>query len=832
MTTVSDVRYAFRLLRREPGYAAVAILTIALGIGATTTLFSVAYGVLLKPLPYPEARRLVRVTETRKGHEARLRGTISNGPYLAWRDSASTVVLGGYSVVASAMTVLPNQGVEPVRLKIGRLTSSMFNVLQTRPVRGRGFVPDDERVSASGPYPTPRVIILSYALWQDWYGGLDEAIGNSIRVDEASVTLVGVMPRGFGFPDPEIRAWLPMPVGPVNGIDANGRPFQSMMIFGALARLNPGYSAAQAAAEGTARARTAPDPGYTAVAMFGSEAPPDIVATSAAAAMTADVRPAITLLLAAVALLLATATANVGSLHLARATTRRRELAVRAAIGAGGGRLVRQLMVESAVVGLSGGGAGVALTLMLDRMLPSMLPADFPRVGEIAISLPVLLFAVTVSIFTSIACGLLPALSTRRIDLAGALAEEGAGAAAGAWRTRSARVRTTIMAAQIAVASLLLVGAALLGRSFVTLLRADRGYDPTNLLTARLDLPRRYDGPARVAFSEAVLTRMRGVPGVTAAATANALPFLSLGDTWGSSMPSPANPAIKQQVQANFHIVSPDYFRTLRVRLVEGRLLSDSDTLASPPVLVADQAFARTYLGEVRVGAHIPIRLGDGRPEPVLVGIVADMHQGQITEPQTPELFMSFRQLGTWLRPSTSSPIFILRTADAPISHIAELRTAVREQDPSLALDSVMTMEERVATSLAKPRLYAMLLIAFGIAALAIAGVGLFGVLSYAVAQRAREIGIRTALGAQVRDIITLVLRQAVAISVVGVGVGLAAAFALTRYLSSFLFGVSRTDLFTYAAVSAVVAAVAATACVVPARRAARIDPLIALKTD
>jgi putative ABC transport system permease protein len=829
---VSDVRYAFRLLCREPGYAAVAILTIALGIGATTTLFSVAYGVLLKPLPYPDAGRIVRVTETRNGREARLRGTISNGPYLAWRDSASTVVVGGYSVVANAMTALPKQGVEPVRLKVGRLTSSMFDVLQTHPIRGRAFVPDDERVRASGPCPTANVIILSYALWQDWFGGRDEAIGTTIRVDEASVTVVGVMPRGFAFADAEIRAWLPMPIGPVNGIDANGRPFQSMMIFGAVARLKAGFTVAQAGAEGTARARTAPDPGYSAVAMFGSGAPPDIVVTSAAAAMTADVRPAILLLFAAVVLLLATATANVGSLQLARATTRRRELAVRAAIGAAGGRLVRQLMVESAVIGLSGGGAGIALTFVLDTLLPSMLPADFPRVGDIAISLPVLLFAVTVSIVTSVACGLLPALSATRGDLANALAQEGVGAAAGAWRTSSARVRTTIMAGQIAVASVLLVGAALLGRSFVALLHADRGYDPTNVLTARLDLPRRYDGPARVTLCETVLARMREVPGVTAAATANALPFLTLGDTWGSSMPSPANPAIKQQVQANFHIVSPDYFRALRLRLVEGRLLSDSDALTSPPVLLADLAFARKYLGDVRVGAHIPIKFGDGRPEPVIVGIVADMHQGQITEPQTPELFMSFRQLGTWMKAPTGSAIFIIRTADAPVAHIAELRTAVREQDPSVALDSVMTMEERVATSLAKPRLYAMLLVALGVAALAIAGVGLFGVLSYAVAQRAREIGIRTALGAQVRDIFTLVLRQAVAMSIVGIGVGLTAAAALTRYVSSLLFGVSRTDAFTYAAVSVVVAVVAATACFVPACRAARIDPLIALKTD
>jgi len=523
-----------------------------------------------------------------------------------------------------------------------------------------------------------------------------------------------------------------------------------------------------------------------------------------------------------------TATANVGSLQLARATTRRRELAVRAAIGAGSGRLVRQLVVESGVIGVAGGAAGLALSLTLHRALPSLLPADFPRTGDIALSMPVLLFAIAVSVCTSVVCGLLPAAPATRINLVDTLAEDGAGAVAGAWRNRSARVRTVIMVGQIAVASVLLVGAALLGRSFVALLHADRGYDPANLLTARLDLPRRYDGPARVALAEAVLARLRGAPGVLSAATANALPFLSLGDTWGSSMPSPANPEIKQQVQANFHIVSPDYFSALRLRLTEGRLLSDADTLGAAPVLVIDRTFARKYLGDLRIGAHIPIKFAEGRPEAVVVGVVEDMHQGNVTEPQTPELFASYRQIPSWL--VRWSIIFIVRTADDPLGHVAALRTAVHEQDPTVAVDSIMSMDERLATSLAKPRLYAVLLTGFATAALAIAAVGLFGVLSYAVAQRSREIGVRTALGARTRDIVGLVLRQAMAIALVGVLTGLWAAAALTRYLSTFLYGVGRYDAVSFAAVGATVMVVAAAACVFPARRAADVDPLVVLR--
>jgi len=306
---VQDVRYARRLLRRQPGYAAVAILTMALGIGATTTLFSVAYGVLLKPLPWPDAERVVRVTETRKGQPGRIRGTITNGSYLAWSEQPSTIdALGGYSVVSSSMTAHAAASGEPVRVVVGRLTPSMFQVLKVSPLRGRLFVPDDARIG-DGAYPNPRVVILSYGLWQEWYGGRDDAIGGALQVDDLPVTIVGVMPRDFAFPDRDTRAWLPMPIGAVLG----DRGVRRIMIFGALARLKPGFTVEQAATEGTARARTAPDPGLAAVSMFGSAAPPEIGVTSAIEAMTADVKPAITLLLVAVGLLLATATANVGA---------------------------------------------------------------------------------------------------------------------------------------------------------------------------------------------------------------------------------------------------------------------------------------------------------------------------------------------------------------------------------------------------------------------------------------------------------------------------------------------------------------------------------------
>lgn len=825
---MNDLRYACSLLRRDLGYTTLAILTMAVGIGATTTLFSVAYGVLLKPLPWADGDRLMRVTESRKGQQARLPGTISNGAYLAWRDQASTAeAIGGYGLGGSAMTAVASGG-EPARLQVVRLTASMFDVLRVRPLRGRAFTTGDEQYDG-GAYPIASVAVLSYGLWQEWFGGRDDAIGRVVRVDDQPVTVIGVMPRDFAFPDRETRAWLPMPVGGVLG--ANG--VRRIQIFGAMARLKPGVTPQQAAAEATARARTAPDPGFAAVAMFGSDAPSDVSVTPAIDAMTADVRPAIIVLLAAVGLLLATATANVGGLQLARATTRRRELAVRAALGASRGQLVRQLVTESAVIGSAGAVAGVTFAAVMQRLLPALLPADFPRAADIALNLPVVLFAAVLAIVASVACGLIPATQTGRLDLTYALAQESAASVAGGGRTPSARLRASVMAAQVALACVLLVGAALLTRSFVALMHADRGYDAANVLTARLDLPpQNSDGPRHVALADAVIARMREQPGVAAAAAADALPFLSLGSALGTEMPSPVNPAIKQQVRANLRMVNPEYFAALRLRLVQGRLLSDADRASTKRVVVVSRSFARQYLGPEPLGKVVPLRSGriGGGADAEVVGIVEDVRQSSVTEPAAADLFIAYRQFPDWW--TRGSIIFAVRTTDDPFAHIQALRTAVREQDPTVALDSIMTMEERVATSLATPRLYAVLLVAFAVAALTIAAVGLFGLLSYIVAQRSREIGIRTALGAQVPDILALVLRQGAAISISGIAVGLWAAYVLTRYLASFIYGVDRADVASYLTVAFAVGLVATIASIVPAWRAARIDPVIALRAE
>ena len=820
---VQDVRYAARLLRRQPGYAAVAVLTMALGIGATTTLFSVAYGVLARPLPWPEADRLVRVSESRKGGTPRIRGTITNGTFLAWSDEPSIIEgIGGYMTNSATVAI---GAAEPVRVQVGRVTPTLFPLLRARPWRGRLFVADDIIAASRGVPAAPTAVLLSYGAWERWFGGRDDAVGRALQIDGRTVTVIGVMAREFAFPDREAQLWTPMGVVSVNGEQGALR----MSIFSALARLKPGATTAQASAEGTSRARSAPDPGMTVMALFGSTASPDITATPAVEAMTADVRPAILVLLAAVALLLITATANVASLQLARATSRKREMALRAAIGAGTGRLTRQLVVESSLVGVAGGLAGLLLAAGFHRVLPSLLPADFPRLADIALDWRVLAFAIAVSMIASVACGLLPAAQARRIDLVDALAEDGAASTGGAWRSRSGRIRSLIMAGQVAVASLLLVGAVLLGRSFVALMHADRGYDPVNVLTARLDQPAAYTAPRRVAFADAIVDRLRALPGITHAAIGTALPFLSGGGNVGFEMPSPRDPGIKVPVQTFTRIVSPGYFGALRLHLVEGRTLADSDTATSRPVIVVNRSFARRYLGDAPVGARVPMSFGAGKPDCDVVGVIEDMRQGDVTDAEAAEVFASYRQMSNRL--VNASLIVVMRTAGEPGAQVPALRAAVRELDPGLAIDSVMTMEDRVMTSLARPRTYAVLLSAFGVFALLIAGVGLFGVLSYSVAQRSREIGVRSALGAQPRDIVAMVMRQGLAIAAAGLAVGLSLAYALGGYVGSFLYGVTRYDGWSFAIVAATLMAVSVVACAVPARRAAQVDPLTVLKS-
>jgi putative ABC transport system permease protein len=811
-----DVRYALRLLRRRPGAMVVTVLTMAMGIGATTVLASVAWGVLFRPLPWPDADRLVRVVETREGSTQPLPPIFTNGTYLAWRDAPATIEqLAGWS----PRTVTLTGTGDPQRIRVASVTPSLFPLLRARPAIGSVFDPGD------APGADTTAVILSHGLWQQLFGGNPAVLGRTIHFDGAPRTVVGVMPPAFAFPDRGTRAWTYMTVTPVLSPDGS-RSFIS--IFSAVARLRPGVTPEQAAAEAAARGNASPDHGMTAMAVFGSRGAVKIRVVPLLEHMTADVRPALFVFLAAVGLLLATATANVASVQLARATTRRREMAVRSALGAGSARLARQLLVENLLLGLMGGALGLVAAWWLHRALPSVLPADFPRLDELAMDPRAAGLALVLSVAVSVAFGLWPILQTRRLNMVDALADDGQ-APSGAGRTGAARARTVIMAGQVAVAAVLLIGASLLTRTFVAMLAADRGYDVTGVLVARLPLPAPSFTPQRRAeLLGRIIERLERTPGVSHAAFTTVLPLETSDAMMAFTIPPPPGSSDPGAVQARFRVISPSYFRAMGIRLLEGRALGESDTAASQPVILVNRAFARQYLGDRPLGRRLPANLVDEKPDWEVVGIVDDIHMRSLTEAPHPEIFVSYRQVVS--RGDTFQPTLVVRTAGPAAAFAPTLAETVRSEDASVALDGVATMEQRLFGSLARPYLYAVLLGSFAFFAVAIAAVGLFGVLSYTVALRSREIAVRSALGARPFDIVRLVVGQVMTVTLSGLAVGLAASAILGRSLASFLYGVAAADVTTYVWAAVVLLAVSAIAACVPARRAAKLDPLKVLK--
>jgi putative ABC transport system permease protein len=803
-----DLRYSTRLLRRQARHALLTILTMALGVGATTTLFSVAYGVLMKPLPWPHGDRIVELKEMRGGNTPRF-GAFTNAAYLAWREQPTTIE----HIAAWSQRVVTLTGAgEPERIRITAATASLFAVLGVRPLLGSFF---DQKEEASP------VIVLSEGLWRQRFGGDPAVLGRLVHLDGQAYTVVGVLADTDGYPDRQTRAVVPYSIRPTTG--------NYLAMFNVVAALGPGVTPAQAAAEGTARGRLAADTGMTTLAIFGNNGPIEVTAQPLRDALTADVRRPLIMLLVAVGLLLVTATANVASLQLARATTRSREMAIRAALGAGRARVTRQLLVENLLVGIAGCAAGLAMTWGFHRSLPSLLPADFPRVNELAIDAVVVTFALLVSSGTSIFVGLLPALRVHRVNLVEALADEGTALPGAGMRTRTTRARIFIMAAQVAIACVLLVGASLLGRSFAAMMDADRGYEPSGLLTARLSLPATvYPPERRFAVLSQILERLAVAPAVTDVAFTSESPLTPGGSTAAFKLTSDRGDVVP--VQASTRLASARVFSALRMRVVSGRGFSDTDTETSQPVAVVNSAFARRYLENSPIGAKLPMGVGyqSEGAESVIVGIVDDVRYLTANDTSLPEIYYCYRQLQGKLPVQVVT--LLLRTSGDPASLGPMLRTVVREVDSALVAEGIMTMEDRMSRTLARPRLYAILLGSFAAFALLVAAVGLFGVLSYSVSQRLRELAVRVALGARGADILRLVLRQGLVITVAGLLVGMFASAWLTRLLSTQLYGVTTYDPLTFVVVPLVLLIVGTVACFVPARRAACLDPLRVLR--
>src|SRR5829696_4444405 len=696
MNILHDLRYSLRLIRRKPGPALVAGLTMAIGIAATTILFSVTWGVLMKPLPWPEADRLIRLQETRQGATRKLPRIITNGTFLAWSQGAETIEsLAAYSPQTLTLT----EAGDPQRITAAAVSASLFPMMRAVPVRGSLFTEAEE---------TTHVVILSSAFWRRQFGGREDVVGKTIKLDGVAYTVNGILADNFEFPERETQAWLPFRVEPVSRPGVQGTRVQ---VFSAIARLKSGVSPAQAAQEATARGRGGPDPGLTAIAVFGSRGPVEITAEPVLAALTADVREALLVLLAAVCLLLATATANIAGLQLARSAMRRRELAVRAAIGASGARLARQLMLESLTIGVLGGIVGLAGAILLTRALPSVLPADFPRVAEIAIDFRVAGFAFAVALLASISFGIVPALHARRLNLVSGLVDDAGAAGGGFGRSATARTRAVIMAGQVAVACVLLVGASLLIKTFIAMLAVDRGYDASNVLTARIATPSGlFTNDRRTALVTETLAQITRSPNVIAAGITNVIPLGRAEAMMAFSLPPGPGSAEPLQVQTSFRSVSPGYFEAMGIPILEGRAFNDHDTRTSLPVLVVNRTFAKRFLGEHPVGRRLPASIYGMRDWEV-AGIAEDVRiQSSVTEPTQPELYVSYTQASTGL---ATDPTIAIRTRGNPDALIPVLRQTLAAQDRSAAADAIMTMERRVMGSLARPRLYAIVLTGF-----------------------------------------------------------------------------------------------------------------------
>jgi putative ABC transport system permease protein len=798
---LDDVRFALRMMRKSPGVTAVAVVTMALGIGATTAIFSVLNAVLLEPLPYPAAERLVAISEARVTRPG-VQSSISVPDYLDWRAQATS--FDGLAAYYS-MSVVRTDGAEPEHLAAGSVSANFFETLGVVPAAGRGFLPNEE---ALGEH---RVALLGYDYWRRAFGADPEAVGRSILLEGERFEIVGILPAGFHMPllDAEPAVWVPLGYGP----DDLQRGAHFMRAIG---RLAPGVDAVQADAD------------LDAVAARLAELYPDENAGHSASLtplreqIVGDVRTPLLVLLGAVALVLAIACANVANLLLARASTRHQEVAVRMALGAARWRVIRQLLLESLAIAIAGGAAGLLLATWSVDALVALYPQGLPRTAPIGIDLGVLAFAAAISVATGLIFGIVPALQASDVALHEALKSGGRGSTAARNRTSAAFV-----VVQVALSLVLLVGSGLLLRSLYLLSSVDPGFDPDGVLTARVSLPdSTYEDSARqVEFAYELAARLRQSPGVEAAGVGYPIPFSQSNLSLSYFRPEQPPVDAAATTSANWRPVTPGYFQALRMPLLRGRDIADSDGAEAQPVMVVNETLARRCFGdEDPIGRRLTIGYNDLTLE--IVGIVGDVRSSTLEREPAPEMFTPFAQT-----PLSSVAVFA-RTSGDPGSLAPQVRATVRALDRNLAVYDVQTMAARLSTSLDRQRFSAALLGLFAAVALVLSAVGIYGVMSYTIEKRTREIGVLMALGAQQRDVLRLVVGRGMALALAGVGAGVLGAIVLSRALSGMLYGVSETDPLAFAATTLVLAAVAFVACYIPARRAARIDPAVALRSE
>jgi putative ABC transport system permease protein len=805
----SDVRYGLRSLGKSPGLVAIALLTLGLGIGANAAIFSVVNAVLLRPLPFAEPDRLVAFW----GSAPEMGIPVVNYPdalYVYYRNRSQ--VLENITAHQGFTLTLTGAG-EPERLNAAAVTAAFFPLLGRTPQQGRSFLAQEEARDRN------YVTVLSHGLWQRRFGGDREILGRALTLNGSSYTVVGIMPPGFDFPN-RSELWIPLGTDPQ---DAN------CWCYSTLGRLRRGRTPGDAAREiarlsddywREQKGQPPTDPGST-------EAPKAIVfAVPLARTLAGEVRTPLLVVLGAVGMVLLIACANVANLLLARATSRAREIAVRCCLGASPYRIARQLLVESLILALSGAALGLTLARWAMAALRSLVVERLAHVKDVALDPAVLMFTLGITVATVLLFGLAPAFRGARGDFQDA-AREGARASRGA---RSSRLSDAFVVAQFALSLVLLVGAGLLLRSFRNLLDVDLGFQPDHVLVGRVALdPRAYGEPAHTRAYFAELTeRVRALPGVGMVGLVSTAPFSEgeLGQlfTIRGREPAPGQPNLVARVR----IVTPGYFAAVGTPVARGRVIEEGDATGGPEVAVVDETLARRFWPDGNaVGQQL--RLG-GQPNTnpwlTIVGVAASVKHGDVTEDPVRSIYLPLSQS------STSSMDVVVRTTAEPAALTAAIRREVRALDPTLPFYEVHTLDEAVARTLATRRLTNRLLLAFGVTALLLAAVGIYGVMALGVSHRVNEFGIRLALGAAPRDVLALVLGQGLRLVLLGIALGLAGALALTRVLSSLLFHVTPFDPLTFGAVALGLAAVALGACYVPARRATATDPLVALRCE
>lgn len=805
---ITDLKYAMRMLIRTPAFSIIAVLTLALGIGANSAIFSVVDTVLLQPLSFPNPDQLVMIWGT-SAHDANARETDSFPDFYDYRaQSQSFSAMAGYS---GAGTVLSGAG-EAQELAGVAANGDFFDVLGVKPMLGRGFTPAEAEVGA------PNVVVFSHGLWQRAFGSDPRIVGQEVKLAGRNYTVLGIMPPGWKFPVQAETSEFIMPLAPLVAVQVPQRGSHFVHLIG---RLKPGLSVKQAEAE------------MKPIAARLEQQYPDtntdrsVTLTPLLEDVVGDVRPALLILLGAVALVLLIACANVANLLLARAAARSREIAIRAALGASRALIVRQLLAESLLLALFGGMGGLVLAWWGVDVLGALGPR-LPRMSEIHVNLTVCAFAFGLAILSTLIFGLVPSLQVSRTDVSQALQQGTKGSTGGMHGTR---VRAFLVISQVSLSLLLLSGAGLLIKSFLNLRSTNPGFEPTRLLVLDQVLPRlRYPEPDQQRrFFEQLMPRLAALPGVEAVGGANPLPFS--GNDSNNSFTIAGQPPIApgNHPDASRLTVLPGYFRAMKIPLRHGRDFDQRDSDKPAKVAMINEAFVRRYLpSENPIGQHILLDIGDNAADSLeIVGVVADAKQTQLAAPVSPEMYQPLAQSPNrrmWL---------VLRTAQTGLAGLdGTVRRVVHEMDAEVYVGNLQPMESLIGRVLAQPRFNMLLLGLFATVAMTLAAIGIYGVIAFNVTQRTREIGIRMALGAQRGEMLRMVLRQSLTVVAVGLAIGLLAAIAGTRLLGSLLYGVSANDLLTYASVVFLLGAAACVASYIPARRAMRVDPVIALRYE